>query len=784
MTSSLWLVTENSSELPRRRRMNDGETSTISCQSAAPGWRLSLPVRFVLCFIVGLLWAPTLCAQTAEEHASHHPDQAGGAAPAVPPVGMAPMGGTSPAPPAMPGGAGGMGGMGDMMKGMMGGPKTKELYPALMELPDLPLAKRHDIEQQAAERMRSGVTLMNEGLDQLLQSSSAQNYSAMQAATANLREGLARFESGLAAKRALAEGKAPRNVALTWFKRDMNLLPLPDDEEQHAGLGVFHWFVMGLLSAFFVVMSAMYFFKMRRASALLQRIADGGPLSAPVVPAAATDQPKAAADNKPAATDSADKPDKPDAPAEAKPAAGAKAPDGAADKKPPTAPSATKSDSPADKSDGTAPPKADAPGASKPPSAASSPGPVSSVWKGILRVNRIFDETPGVKTFRFTAMDGGPIPFTYLPGQYLSVLPVLGGIKTPRSYTMASSPTQRHYCELTIKREAEGKGVSKYFHDGLQEGELVEVSGPTGKFTFTGKEAKNVVLIGGGVGITPLMSYIRYLTDSGWPGDIFVLYTCRHVSDYIFRSELESLSARHPKLHLVVTISRPNDERWDGLTGRLTKEVITQAVPDIATRLVYVCGPDNMMKAVQGALLELDVPAAQVKTEAFSAPQNASAAGDIMPEAPAKVPVDTTVKPSAEAPEKPSGEPKKTTPEAPVKKTSAEDSAMGTVPIAGARKEPPVTIEDSNAATTTVTFKKSNKPAPLTPDLCILEAAESVGVNIDFECRVGTCGRCKVTLLSGAVSMEIEDALSANEKAKGVILACQAKSTSNCTVDA
>lgn len=781
MTSSLWLMVAHTTELTQRRPINHLEAIAITYQSGAVGCHSALIARLVLCFLVGLLWAPTLCAQTAEEHASHHPDQAAGAAPAVPPVGMAPMGGANPAPPAMAGGAGGMGGMGDMMKGMMGGPKTKELYPALMELPDLPLAKRHDIEQQAAERMRSGVTLMNEGLDQLLHSSSAQNYSAMQAATANLREGLARFESGLAAQRALAEGKAPRNVALTWFKRDMNLLPSADAEDQHAGLGVFHWFVMGLLSAFFVVMSAMYFFKMRRASALLQRIADGGPLNAPVVPAAATDQPKTAADKKPAATDSADKPD---APAEAKPAPGAKAPDGAADKNPPTAPSTTKSDSPADKSDGTAPPKADAPGATKPPSAASSPGPVSSGWKGILRVNRIFDETPGVKTFRFTAMDGGPIPFTYLPGQYLSVLPVIGGIKTPRSYTMASSPTQRHYCELTIKRDAEGKGVSKYFHDGLQEGELVEVSGPTGKFTFTGKEAKNVVLIGGGVGITPLMSYVRYLTDSGWPGDIFVLYTCRHVSDYIFRPELERLRARHPKLHLVVTISRPNDERWEGLTGRLTKEVIAQAVPDIATRLVYVCGPDKMMKAVQGALLELDVPATQVKTEAFSAPQNASAAGDITPEAPEKVPVDTTAKPSAEASEKPSGESKETTPEAPVKKTSAEDSSLGTPPIAGARQEPPVTAEDQSSATTSVTFKKSNKPAPLTPGLCILEAAEGVGVNIDFECRVGTCGRCKVTLLSGAVTMEIEDALSANEKAKGVILACQAKSTGNCTVDA
>ena len=166
-----------------------------------------------------------------------------------------------------------MEGMGEMMKGMMGGAKTKELYPSLMDLPDLPLAKRLEVEQQAGERMRSGVALMNSSLDQLLHATSSQNYSNMQAGTASLREGLARFESGLAAQRALAEGKAPRNVALTWFKRDMNLLPLPG-EAPHTLLGVtpFHLFTMVLLIAFALAMVAMYFFKMRRAAALFGRI--------------------------------------------------------------------------------------------------------------------------------------------------------------------------------------------------------------------------------------------------------------------------------------------------------------------------------------------------------------------------------------------------------------------------------------------------------------------------------------------------------------------------------
>ena len=244
--------------------------------------------------LAGLLWASGLRAQTPDEHAAHHP---GG----TPAAGM-----TTNAPGGMGGGM--MEGMGDMMKGMMGGAKTKELYPSLMDLPDLPLAKRLEVEQQAGERMRSGVALMNTSLDQILQATSSQNYSNMQAGTAILREGLARFESGLAAQRALAEGKAPRNVALTWFKRDMNLLPLAGEKPRTLlGVTPFHLFTMVLLIAFALAMVAMYFFKMRRAAALFGRIeADKKsppPGSAPPLSGGKTpDGKKSPSSDKPAAT--------------------------------------------------------------------------------------------------------------------------------------------------------------------------------------------------------------------------------------------------------------------------------------------------------------------------------------------------------------------------------------------------------------------------------------------------------------------------------------------------
>ncbi|MDI1314878.1 MAG: hypothetical protein PSV43_22130, partial [Prosthecobacter sp.] len=166
-------------------------------------------------------------AQTPEEHASHHP----GAAPASGAPGMAGMG--------SPAGAGGMmEGMGDMMKGMMGKTPPKELYPTLMALPELTPEKRQAVEQQANERMRTGTALMGQALDTLNAAAQSNDYAAMHDATIRLREGIAQLESSISARRALAEGRAPREVALAWFKQEMNLTSPVAGADSHGGRGL------------------------------------------------------------------------------------------------------------------------------------------------------------------------------------------------------------------------------------------------------------------------------------------------------------------------------------------------------------------------------------------------------------------------------------------------------------------------------------------------------------------------------------------------------------------
>jgi hypothetical protein len=201
---------------------------------------------------------PSSAQVTPEEHEKHHP-------------------GPGQKKETAPGGM--MGGMGGMMEGRRKS-LPKELYPSLMEMPELSPEQRAEVERQAGDRMRSGTALMGKGLERLSEAAAKEDFAAMQEASAQVREGLAQFESGLAARRALAEGKAPRDIALQWFKREMNLSAPsggPEAPRGPLGLSWFHFFVMVLLVGFAAVMIWMYFHKMRRATELLKRLTGSVP---------------------------------------------------------------------------------------------------------------------------------------------------------------------------------------------------------------------------------------------------------------------------------------------------------------------------------------------------------------------------------------------------------------------------------------------------------------------------------------------------------------------------
>jgi ferredoxin-NADP reductase len=364
--------------------------------------------------------------------------------------------------------------------------------------------------------------------------------------------------------------------------------------------------------------------------------------------------------------------------------------------------------------------------AAPPARAAAKIGP----WTGTLRVAKVFQETPEVRTFRLVMTTGAKLPFDYLPGQYLIARPEIDGRKVRRCYTISSSPTRNGYCELTIKREERGL-VSRYMHDTLREGSVLDVTAPAGRFTFTGAEAERIVMIAGGVGITPLMAKIRYLTDLAWSGAIDLIFSVKTEKDIIFREELESLQKRFANLKVTVTVTRES-ATWEGERGRITSALLTRAVPDLARSRVHLCGPTEMAEPVIAMLRDLGVPAEQIKVESFASPSRT----------------------------------RRTEAAAPAQQRNGLIDHEVDRPVASLR------------------FARSDKRITEVGGKTILELAEENGVALPYDCRAGVCGQCKTRLVRGTVTMEAEDALDAADRAAGLILACQARCSDDVVVDA
>ena len=566
--------------------------------------------------------------------------------------------------------------MQDMMQ-RMAQPAPAELYPTLMDVPEISPERRAEIVRRAREQMERGKAQLLAATQRMAAAAARGDDAALQSAARQSREATALLESASAAHSALSEGRAPRDVALRWFRREMSLVPpaASGDRRTLFGVAPLHLFTMALLVAFALAMVALNFLRMRRAAALFGRI-DPSTEPPPGRPPPRAGEPD------------------PAAPAAATPAeTSLQAP----------------TDSPASE------PARSEPAPTTPPAAN---------WRGHLRVASIVTQTSTVKTFRLVPSSGEAVlPFTFLPGQFLNVSFWIGGGKMNRSYSISSSPSQREHLEITVRREPRG-AVSRHIVDLLRVGDEIEAAGPVGRFTFTGTEADSIVLVSGGVGITPMMSVARWLTERSWPGDIYFIHACRTPADFIFADEVAALERLNPRLHVAVTATRVEGGNWTGHRGRITREWLAATVPDLASRRIHLCGPPAMMDATRAALLDLGASPDQVRTELFGTPKPVPA---------------------------PAG-------------TSAAVAGPATGPV--------------------VTFSKHAKQARSRVGQTVLELSEALDIGIEYSCRVGTCGVCKSKMTAGEVEMHVEDALDPDEKARGAILACQARPVTDVVVAA
>ncbi|MFJ6088440.1 2Fe-2S iron-sulfur cluster-binding protein [Streptomyces sp. NPDC092369] len=231
-------------------------------------------------------------------------------------------------------------------------------------------------------------------------------------------------------------------------------------------------------------------------------------------------------------------------------------------------------------------------------------------WEGYLRVAGIEELTPTVRRIRLAPLNGDTMPFSFAAGQYLKTELPVAIEPIERSYSICSSPGESGFVEIAVKHEPDGLG-SGFLHEELEVGLALRVSGPHGEFTWQPDSAHGtpdtLLLIAGGIGITPLMSVLLAAADARHTGRIVLLASHRTANEVVFGPELAALRTRLPGLEASVFETDRH--------GRIgPDELQPHARP---TTRVHLCGPAPMMQDLIGRLTELGVPREAIHTEAF-----------------------------------------------------------------------------------------------------------------------------------------------------------------------
>lgn len=389
------------------------------------------------------------------------------------------------------------------------------------------------------------------------------------------------------------------------------------------------------------------------------------------------------------------------------------------------------------------------------PLAFISPEEISHWQKGELTVKclQIINETKDVKTFRFVGKT--PVLFDmYKPGQFVTLNLNIDEKKIKRSYSISSTPSRPHSLEITVKRvppppdqpDVPPGLVSNWLHDRLKVNDEIVLSGPLGKFTCFSNPAQKLLLISAGSGITPMMSMSRWAFDTVANLDIVFVHSAKTPEDIIYGGELDTMSARQQNFRLAYTITRNEPGiAWGGYQGRISIGMLANIAPDYQERTVYVCGPDPFMKGVKQILADDGFPMENYYEESFGgAKKPKKQEPDQKEELVDRTPVSTpSVQPVAK------------------EKKDVVTSAS------------PVTSSPNSVVKSVVVFQSAGKEVTSNNGATILDLAEQESIDLDYSCRSGSCGSCRIKKLEGEIEYDGEpDALDDMEKEEGYILSC------------
>jgi ferredoxin-NADP reductase len=230
-------------------------------------------------------------------------------------------------------------------------------------------------------------------------------------------------------------------------------------------------------------------------------------------------------------------------------------------------------------------------------------------WQ-VATVAEVRPETPRTKTLVLEV----PEWEGHRAGQHVDIrLTAEDGYQAQRSYSIASASEQRSL-ELTVERIDDGE-VSPYLTDEARPGDVFEVRGPIGGYFVWDPDAGgDVLLVGGGSGVVPLMAMARQRAANGDSVRTRLLYSARAWEDVIYRDELARLEG--DGFDVTYTLTRERPEGWTGYSRRVDRELLTEVAP-AEVALAFVCGPTPFVENVAQVLVDLGHEPARVKTERF-----------------------------------------------------------------------------------------------------------------------------------------------------------------------
>lgn len=346
----------------------------------------------------------------------------------------------------------------------------------------------------------------------------------------------------------------------------------------------------------------------------------------------------------------------------------------------------------------------------------------------VVRCVKVIQETRDVCTFCFMAET--PVMFFFKPGQFVTLELEIDDTQVMRSYTISSSPSVPYSFSISVKR-VPGGVVSNWLHDNMKEGEEIAVHGPVGNFNCIDYPSDKVLLLSGGVGITPVMSMARWWFDTNIDVDMVFIHSARSPKDIIYRRELEYMDSRIPNFNLsIICEGYDIGETWSGYTGYLDEAMLSLIAPDFMEREIFCCGPAPYMEAVKAMLQRNGYPMERYHDESFG-----STPSDVM---------DDVVVLAEQA------------------QHEEESLDLG--------------------EQFWVEFSSTGKNVRIQPGETVHEAAAKVGLHIPKACGMGICGTCKVLKTAGDVVMEHNGGITDADVEAGYILSCCSVPTGDVSV--